>query len=242
MATTIQYVPAGTTGPVNFATPLTSVYAAPQVLGGTVQLWYGPSPVGPFQLWSAGTSVAGDSFRPLINSYYYVVAATQQAVVAATDMGGANSPAINQLVCCNAVLASPSATAINKVYSIKIPPLFLPLNFRITVFGSVNVTNNANVKTLTCLVNGITGTSFFTSPSLASVANYNFIAAVAGDGTGQLLRGFGAGASGGVGTSTTAQTTLVRDYINNETEIVIAATNATGTDTFELNGLVIKLD
>jgi len=241
MPTTIQYVPAGTTGPVNFATPLTSVHAGPQVLGGTVQLWFGPSPVGPFQLWSAGTSVSGDSFRPLTNAYYYVVAATQQAVVVATDMGGANT--INdRLVSCNAVLASASATAIQKLFSIKFPPGFLPLNFRVTVFGNVNVTNNVNVKTLTCLINGITGTSFFTSPSLASNANYNFVAALAGDGTGQLLRGFGAGASGGIGLSTTAYTTLTRDYINNETELVIAATKATGTDTMELQSLLIKLD
>lgn len=242
MPTTIQYVPAGTTSPVNFATPQTSVYAGPQVLGGTVQLWSGPSPVGPWQLWGAGTSVSGDSFRPLTNAYYYVVAATQQAIVVSSDMGAANTPAINQLVSMNAVSASASATAIQKIFSVKIPPGFLPLNFKCTLIGSVNVTNNVNVKTLTCLLNGIGGTSFFTSPSLASNASYNFIASFAGDGTGQLLRGLGAGATGGSGLSTTAYTTLARDYINNETEIVIAATKATGTDTMELVSLLMQLD
>lgn len=242
MATTIQYVPAGTTGPVNFATPMHSIYAGPQVLGGTTQLWFGPSPVGPWQLWGAGTSVSGDSFRPLTNAYYYVVAATQQAIVVAVDMTGENLPSTSQLVSMNGVCASASATAQQKIFSLKLPPLFLPANFKCTLIGTVNVTNNVNVKTLTCLMNGIGGTSFFTSPSLASNANYNFVASFAGDGTGQLLRGMGAGATGGVGLSTTALTTLARDYINNETEIAITATKATGTDTMELVSLLIKLD
>jgi len=242
MPTTIQYVPAGTTGPINFATPQTNVYAGPQVLGGTVQLYFGPSPVGPWQLWSAGTSLAGDSYRPATNAYYYVAAATQQAVVVATDMGASNTPAMDQLVSCNAILASPSATAINKLFSFKIPPLFLPLNFKLLVTGTINITNSATVKTLTCLMNGIAGTSFFTSPSLASNAVYNFKATMWGDGTGQTLFGGGAGATGGWGLSTTALTSLTRDYINNETEIVIAATKATGTDTMELRSLLIQLE
>ena len=243
MPTTISYVPAGTTGQVQFATPQTNVWAGPQVLGGTVQLFTGPSPVGPWQLWSAGTSISGDSFRPLVNQYYYVAAATQQAIVVATDMGAANTPMINQLISMNGVCASGSTTSEQKIFSFKTPPLFLPLNFKMTFIGAVNLTNGAGTKVLNCRMNGVGGTSFFTSPALASNANYNFVASLCGDGTGQLLRGLGAGATGGVGLGgATAYTTLTRDYINNETEFVLTATKGTAGDTFELVSLLVQLD
>lgn len=240
--TYVVLVPAGSTSIVQAVTPLTNVYLAPQTLGGTVTLYVGPSPVGPWTPWGNGlNSTTGASVRLGVNGYVYASAATSQAAMVITDMGGANSPQITQLAASNVTLASASSTAIQPLYSLRIPPGFLPLQFRCEIKGSVTVTNNANVKTLTCLMNGITGTSFLTSPSLASVAAYNFFAAFAGQGDGVSLKGFGVGQTGGFGTSTTAFTTLARDYINNETEIVIAATKATGTDTFQLDSLSIAL-
>jgi hypothetical protein len=244
MPTSVIFVPAGTNSAVYMATPQTNVFAAPQVLGGTVALFSGPSPVGPFTVWGAGAaSISGDSFRPgAANQYYFVSAATQQAVIVATDMGGSNQPTVDQIVSVNTTLASGSSTAIQKLYSLKLPPLFLPTNFKMVITGTVRVVNSATVKTLTCLMNGITGTSFFTSPSLASNALYTFQATFWGDGTGQTLTGGGSGATGGYGLSATDVTTLARDYINNETEIVIAATKATGTDLMDIRSLLIQLE
>ena len=238
-STVITYVPAGAQSTPMMITPLQNVFVAPQVLGGTTQFYTGPTPVGPWTL----TSSATDSFRPQnSNVYYYVAAATQQATVVQCDMTGSNTASVNQLCSMNGILASSSGTAIQKIFSIRIPPNYLPLNSRMTFFGAVNLTNNANVKTLTCLINGIGGTSFFTSPSLASNALYTFTAQLAFDGTGQLIRGFGSGATGGLGLSTTAPTTLAFNYVTTELEIVIAATKATAGDTFELHSLLVQLD
>ena len=173
----------------------------------------------------------GDSFRPLVNQYYYVAAATQQAIVVATDMGAANTPTINQLISMNGVCASGSTTSEQKIFSFKTPPLFLPLNFKMTFIGAVNLTNGAGTKVLNCRMNGVGGTSFFTSPALASNANYNFVASLCGDGTGNSCAALGLARRVAWGTGgATAYTTLTRDYINNETEFVLTATKGTAGD------------
>lgn len=238
--TTVIVVPAGSTCTPFAVTPLHNVCAGPAVLGGTVLLETASNNQGPWLAWGAGSSGAADSVRSTVNAWVRVTATTQAAIVFVSDMGGANTPAFTALANMNGTIATPSSTAIQKLFSVRVPPNFLPPNFRCQVSGSVNLTNNVNVKTLTCLLNGVAGTSFFTSPSLASNANYNFVAAFVGQGAG-ALKGVGAGATGGLGLSTTAFTTLAYDFINNELEIVIAATKATGTDTFTLEACTIQL-
>lgn len=238
--TQIVLVPAGTQSAPIFLTPQTNLCAGPQVLGGSVIVETAPSINGPWLAWNAGTSLAADSFRPSTNMYARVTAATQAGIAIVADIGGANQPTLDQLVSANFSLASPSSTSIQKLFSVRIPPLYLPPNFRCELRGSVNLTNNANVKTLTCTLNGTGGTSFFTSPSLASNANYNFMAAFVGQGA-SSLKGVGAGATGGLGLSTTAFTTLAYDYINGELEVCVCATKATGTDTFSLESLLMTI-
>jgi hypothetical protein len=111
---------------------------------------------------------------------------------------------------------------------------------------NVSLSNNANVKTLKVYANGAAGTAMFTSPSIASALNYNASGLIIGRGDGVTILGGGVLASqtnaqGGMGISTTAQPTLTRDYINNETEFTITATKATAGDTFMLESLRVAL-
>lgn len=238
--TSVYYIPAGGQTAVIPLIPTMTLCAGPQVLGGTVLVETSPTPNGPWLAWPAGASGAAASIRTPVNAYARVTALTQAGVAVVSDVGGVNTPTFDHLVSANATIATPSSTAEQILFSLRIPPLYLPANFKLVATGSVSLTNNANVKTLTCRMNGITGTSFFTSPSLASNANYNFTASFVGKGGG-TLQGVGAGATGGLGLSTTAFTSLAYDYINNELEVVFTATKATGTDTFALESLLIEL-
>lgn len=235
MATTLIIVPAGTTS-ANF--PLLqgqSLCVGPSVQGGTVQLQVANTQSGPYAATAAASSSAF-SYRPSVNQWVNVVAATQSAVVYVSDMLPSGT-----IISAQSPVDSPNSTSEVILFSFRIPPNVLPANFRCEMAGRLSVTNNANVKTLTCRMNGIAGTSFFTSPSLASNADYNFTAGFAGIGDAATLKGFGSGATGGLGLSTTAYTTLSQTYIASETEIVITATKATGTDTMKLDSLTVTL-
>lgn len=243
--TQVVLVPAGTTpvGPFP-VTPMHNVCVGSQLLGGSILLEAAPSQSGPWTAQGPGVaSTSVFSFRPqFTNQWVRFTATTSQGVAVISDMGGANFAGQAELLICPVVLATPSSTAELPLFSFRLPPNFLQPAFMMEIQGNLTITNSASVKTLNCRINGTAGTSFFTSPSLASNANYNFIAKLAGLGDGQTWKGFGAGASGGLALGgATAYTTLVRDYINQETEIVIDMTKATGADTAQLDGLIVKL-
>jgi hypothetical protein len=238
--TQIINVPVGTAAPFAIG-PMMSLCACPSVLGGTVLVETAPTSSGPWTAWPYGTISAAGSIRPVVTQWARATAATQAAAVVMTDMSGANSPGIEELSVCNAVMATPSSTAEQLVYSLRIPPNFLPANFRMDIRGAVTVTNGVGVKTLKIYVNGTGGTAMFTSPSLASNANYTFMTSIVGAGDGVTWKGFGAGASGGVGLSTTAFPTLSRDYIGQETEIAVTLTKGTGADTAQLDSFLISM-
>jgi hypothetical protein len=243
MATQVVNIPAGSTSAILAVGPNTSISATPAVLGGTVTVFTGPTPSGPWLAWSAGASASGASTRLATTGYVYAVAATQAATLALADFGaGQGSNPLNEpVVNVQGVCATPSTTSEVGIFSFRIPPLFLKLNFRMAIRATTSFTNNANAKTLQVRMNGLAGTLAFQSPALASNANYAFEADFVGVNDGATLKGLGAGATGGFGLSTTALTTLARDYINNETEIVISATKATGTDTFQMDSLIVNL-
>ena len=243
MATQVVLVPAGATSATFPVGPNTSIQAGPAVLGGTVQVYTAVNPTGPFQLWSAGTSSSAASTRLSTTGYAYCVAATQAAVFTLSDIGAGIGPnPLNEpIVNVQAAIASPSTTSEVAIASFRVGPNILRPNFRMRLRATASFTNNVNAKTLQVRMNGLTGTLAFQSPALASNANYAFEADWCGIGDGATLKGLGAGASGGYGLSTTALTTLARDYINNETEFVVSCTKATGTDTFQLDSLIVDL-
>lgn len=229
-------VPAGTQSLVQAVTPLTNVCAGPAVLGGTVLLETAPTPQGPWSATGAGSATAGQSVRLDTNGYVRCTATTQAANMVISDFSGVNSPGTSgNLISSNAVLASPNSTSIQILYSFRIPPRYLTNpNFRIEMAGSVLSTNNANVKTLTVVMNGAAGSTIQTL-AITSLAQTNFFATMYGVDGSTLKGSIGTIAAGGWGGTTTAEVTLARDYINNETEVVVCITKATGTDTVTLN-------
>jgi hypothetical protein len=244
MSTSILLLPAGKVSDPIPVTPLMSLMAAPQVLGGTVLIEQAPTQAGPWQTVAAAQGYA-QSARALTNSWMRVTSATQAAVVAVSDIGAGSGGGTNfdSIVNCQAVLASPNTTSEVVLATFRIPPGLLKPNFRLRIRGVASFTNNANAKTMQVRMNGLAGTLIYQSTALASLANASFEAMMAGIGDGATLKGFGSGlTSVGLGTSTTALTTLARDYINNETEVVVTATKATGTDTFQLDSLLVNLD
>jgi len=240
MATQLYNLPAGSTSTVFAVNSNQSIFACPQVQGGTVLLEYATNVSGPWFQWIYGASSSGQSFRIPTGTtgYIRVTPTSQPATLAISDM----TPYVpgTVLVSINAPCASPNTTSEVIIGSFRIPPYTLPLSFNLKLFISCDFTNNTNSKTLTVRVNGLTGTSIFTSSSLASTLNINTFATVSGMGDGVSWKGFGAGANNaGFGTSTTAFATLTRDYISQETEIVVTATKATGSDAFTMQQLTV---
>ena len=93
---------------------------------------------------------------------------------------------------------------------------------------------------------GVAGTAMGTSPSIASALNYSFDTEISGRGDGVTQIGYGVLASqtsaqGGWGITTTANPTLTRDYLGQETEYTLTATKATAGDTFQLEALRVQL-
>ena len=236
MATIYLRQPVGTSAaiPVN---PLTTIVAGPSVLGGTVLVEFSTDGKSQWQPWPYGTIGQGGCFRRGVNGYVRVTAASQVANVFLVDMGGANAAVVDQLVNINAPLATASSTAEQIAACFRIPPGFLPLNFMMRISAFLSLSNNANVKTARIRWGGVAGTALFTSPSLASALNYNMCAVIAGRGDGVSLIGYGPGASGGIGVSTTAYPTATADYINQETEVAVTLTKATAGDTAQIESL-----
>lgn len=244
MATTYYLVPAGTVSPNIFITPQSSVTAGPSVLGGSVTVEFATSQQGPWA--TAYTGTTGGSYRPSVTGYIRITAVTNQVNAFVSDIGlGANGD-FDTLVQLNAVLASPSSTAASYLAGFRIPPNYLSPNFRLEVSGTLTLTNSATVKTLNIYGNGITGTALATSPSLASIANYNFNTVISGRGDGVTIIGSGmlasqTAAQGGYGSTTTAIPSLTYNYLTQETEFVVGVTKATGTDTAQLETLRVTI-
>lgn len=243
MATTLLVVTAGSTSAPVAVTPLTNVCAGPSVLGGSLTVEFAPTQSGPWN--TAFTGSTGGSYRSPTNAWVRVTAVTSAANAFFSDMGPALTDVSDCVLSFGATLASPSATAAGALASFRIPPNYFAPNFVMEIEGTLNLTNNANVKTLNVYANGLAGTALATSPSLASIANYRFVTKIYGS-TGAVMTGSGVLASqtaaqGGSGSSTTALPTITRDYLNQETEFVIGLTKATGTDTGELTSLRVTL-
>lgn len=239
MAFTVYTVPAGITSTPAPLLANQSLCAGPQVQGGSVLVQTGPTQTGPWFPAAGGVSTSAVSVRAAQNIWYTVTATTQAATVCAADMA---IPGMQgEILGVNVPYDSPNATAESVIFTFRIPPNTLPLNFNMTLNGNVRLTNNANAKTMQCRMGGLAGTLFHQSPALASLANYNLEAAFSGIGDSATLKGFGAGSAGGFGTSATAYTTLATNYIATETEIVVTATKATGTDTLALDSLAVSI-
>lgn len=247
MSTTPIIVPAGTTTSPLFVTPLTNVIFGPSVLGGSVTVTFSPSLSIPANQWATVfTGTAGGSFRPTTTGYVQIQATTSRANAFLADLGPGLNTGGGAIVNINGSLASASTTSEVVLASWKLGPGYLPLNWRMEVSGNVSLSNNANVKTLTLYANGVAGTAMATSPSIASALNYSFDTVISGRGDGVTLIGTGVLASqtsaqGGSGISTTANPTLSRDYLTQETEFTLTATKATAGDTFQLENLLVVL-
>lgn len=243
--TYIVTTPAGSTSIPQPVTPLTNIYAAPAVLGGTVLLETGPTITGPFTAWSLGASAAGGSFRPLVNSYVRATSAVQASSLVISDYSAAAVSSLSTggiIINCNAPCATQSSAVVQPLFAFRIPPNYLLPNFKLDIRGSLNLSANANVKTLTMLTNGITGTAF-QSLVCTTFGSYNFAGTVFGF-DGQNIKGApGIAGGGGYGGSavTVATSTLARDYINNETEFVVAILKATAGDTAEIASINVTL-
>jgi hypothetical protein len=185
------------------------------------------------------TSSVSISYRPDVNQYVSVTAASQAGVALIADMAIPNM--VGQLIGLQTAIDSANATAEEVMFSFRLAPNTLPASFNVNMKGRVNMTNSANAKTLQVRINGLAGTLIFQSPALANNLNYNFEATFSGLGDGATLGGWGAGATGGWGLSTTAYTTLARAYQQLETEVVVTCTKATGTETMTLDSLNVAI-
>lgn len=249
MTTQFIAVAAGSTSAPIFVTPLTNVIAGPSVLGGSVSVLFSPTLSLPQSTWlTVQTGTGGGSFRPTTTGYVIVQATTSQGNVFVADTGPGLQSGGNVIVNINAPLASASTTSEVVLASWKLGPGYFAnnQNFRMEISGNVSLSNNANVKTLNIRANGLAGTAMGTSPSIASALNYSFDSTISGRGDGVSLIGTGVLASqtsaqGGGGITTTANPTLSRDYITQETEFVITATKATAGDTFQLENLMVLI-
>lgn len=247
MATSYLSIPAGTTSASVFVTPLTNVIIGPSVLGGSVTLTFSPSLSIPVNQWqTVFTGTAGTSFRPLTTGYVQVQATTSAGNAFFADLGPGLQPGGGVIVSTTAPIASASTTSEVVLASWKVPDRYLSPNFQMKIEGSVSLTNSVNVKTLKIYANGVAGTAMLTSPSLASALNFQFIGFINGRGDGQNMIGIGmlpsqTSAQGGRGISTTAQPTITRDYLNQETEFAITVTKATGSETAQLEALKVSI-
>lgn len=245
MATSVVIVPAGQTSAIIPVTPMMSILAGPAVLGGTTTLNFASNPSGPFLPWSFGASANPQSFRPSVNGYIQVVAATQISNVAIADMGGmVGERAPSSLISANCAFASASSTAAQVIASVRTPPGLLPLNGRLRVSGFVSMTNGVGTKDLKFFVNGSTGTQLWTiaTATLASQAEYGFQIEIAlrGDGitqncSGALLTGLGLG----VGAASVSYSTL--NYQQNELEYCLVATKGTAGDIMTCDSFLVQL-
>lgn len=231
MTTQTIAVPIGTSAafPVG---PNMSVCAAPAVLSGTVDLQVAPTQNGP---WTSLYGAVAAARSTAAQGWVRVAAATKAASLIITDLSD------RKPVLVNAVCATASVATEVLLYGLRIPAGYLSPTFRIDIQGSVSVTNSADDKTLAIKANGVSGTSIFTSPVLVDSLNYRFSASLLGMGDGSTIKGFGAGATGGFGLSTTAFTTLVRDYLTQETEIAFTGLKETAADTMVLDSLIITI-
>jgi hypothetical protein len=230
-----------------FVTPLTNVIVGPSVLGGSATLTFSPSLSIPTSAWQTiQTGTGGGSFRPTTTGYVSIQATTSQANAFFADLGPGYQSGGGVIVNINAPLASASTTSEVVLASWKVPAGYLSPNFRMEVAGNVSLSNNANVKTLKLYANGAAGTAMATSPSIASALNFSFDTTISGRDGGATLIGTGllasqTSAQGGSGISTTANPTLARDFLGQETEFTLTATKATGTDTFQIENLLVTL-
>ena len=238
MSTTLYRVSSGTTSAVFPILANQNLCVAPQLQGGSASILIGSNPSGPFSS-VAGSLTTAQSYRPDVNQYAQIQATTQNAIGVLSDMviPGMQGELINNGV----TIDSANSTSEQVMFSFRLAPYSLPANFRCQVKCSANMTNGANAKTMNCRMNGLAGNLFFSSPSLVNEANYNFEAAFVGMGDGATLEGFGSGATGWYGLSTTAYTTLTRAYQQLETEIVVTCTKGTGTDTIQLSSILVNL-
>lgn len=235
MAQTLIRIPAGTTSAVFPLLANQNICAGPAVQGGTVQINVASNPAGPFAAAPGGSSLVAQSYRPDVNQYVSVTAATQAGVALISDM---SIPSMyGQIVGLQTAIDSANATAEEVVFSYRLGPNTLPATFNNVIKGRMTMTNGAGTKTMQVRINGLGGTLIFQSPALANQSNYNFEASFSGLGDGATLGGWGAGATGGWGLSTTAYTTLARAYQTLETEVVVTVTKGTGSDTMTLNSL-----
>lgn len=242
MTTQAVKVTAGTTSAVYAVSNNDSVFAGPQVQGGSMLIEYAKSQNGPWYSANNGASTQGQSWRlsdGTTSAYIRATAATQAGTLAISMIA-----APGQIVLCSLPCTVASSASEQVLYSFRIPPYILPLNFNISVNGFADFTNAANAKTLQCRINAIGGTLFFQGADWQSLLNANFQAACAGRGDGISWIGYGAADTDacGLGASSTAYTTLSRDYISQETEIVITCTK-TGSagEAFVLQGLRVIL-
>jgi hypothetical protein len=247
MATTYITVPIGnTTSPV-FVTPLMNVIYGPSVLGGSVSVLFSPSLSLPLSQWqTVASGTGGGSFRALTTGYVMFSSSTSAANAFLADLGPGLGNGNGIIVSTNAPLASASTTSEVILASWRVPANYLSTNFRMEIAGNVSLTNNANVKTLTLRAGGLAGTALGVSPSLATALNYSFDTEISGRGDGVTLIGYGmlasqTSAQGGWGITATANPTLTRDYIGQETEFVITATKATAGDTMQLENLRVTI-
>ena len=137
-------VPAGSQLVPTSITPGQSVCACPAVLGGTMLLESAPTQNGPWSAVGAGALTAAQSFRPASNQWIRATAATQNGSVSVSDIGIPSNILVSTSLVAAGVFASGSSAAEQVLYSFRIPPGFLPLNFKAEIYGNCSFVNSAN--------------------------------------------------------------------------------------------------
>jgi len=267
MSSRIITVPAGTTQIIQ--APARSSVCFQPVSGGTVTAAVGPSGVAPVftALPQSGNttpfSVATDTYASIMGSLGQVqvtAAGGQNCTVIVSDIQ--NYPTVGterQTIAQSGVAftALGSSTAENTLFSMRFPAGFFTPNFRIECYYQLTLTNSANVKTLKGYfgnsTNSSTAGALETSASaIVSNAYTSMIGAygtfaVAGRNDNQTIIGSNAGllSAGGWGSSTTANTTVSSANYSGtgavEQVLVLTGTKATGSETFTLDAVVVKV-
>jgi hypothetical protein len=243
--TTYQRVLVGTTSSPIPVTPTTVVNAAPLAQGGTILIEFSQDGRTRWLPVLSTVNTMGQLFRTDQNGYIRITAGVSHAAVHIVDISGSNGPYVTQLALCVAPVTCASATTEQILFGMRFPKGYLPAVFNLVFALSFNFVNSATVKTVRVRWGlpgaSIGGTAMYVSPSLASTLNHNMVGQIIGRGDGRSLIGTSAGASGGIGNSTTAFPTLDIDYLNQETELSVTVTKATAGDAFFMDSGIFKL-
>lgn len=187
-----------------------------------------------------------------------VTAATQLCTVLISDLQQypGSFPERQTVLQSGVPYALPNSTSELELISIRFHPGYFKQNMRLEYHAQLSFTNNANVKTLKgyfgASTNSATAGAIETAATLSTTNAYTSMAGAyhsssymsKNDNATVVAANTGLLSAGGMGSSVTANVSTSVVYSGPsavETVFILTGTKATGTDTFQLDGIVVKV-